>query len=244
MTQENQGDQGSLENFESRLEGGFEWLEKNRRTVGFGVIALLVVAGLVAAGVEWSNRQEAAGQMAIGEVDQRYLEAMGAAPGELEAPEPANARQATDAREAALAGYSEIATEHSSRTAGKFASLRAAEVEVALERYAAATERLTALVDAAGASSILGATANRLLGFAYEELKQPADAAKAYEAAGSAAAYPARETAWLAAAETYLRAGDNESAARAFQELKAVDEVYATALGVDSRLEALGVEAD
>ena len=65
MTQHKQGDQGTLENFEASLEGGFEWLERNRRTVAFGVVAALVAAGLIAVAVEWSSRKEAAGQMAV-----------------------------------------------------------------------------------------------------------------------------------------------------------------------------------
>ena len=115
-------------------------------------------------------------------------------------------------------------------------------MELGLERYQAAVERLSSLAEEVGADSLLGATANRLLGFAYEELERPDAAARAYEAAGAAESYPGRETSWQAAAETYLRAGDREAAIRAFRELQKVDEQYAESLGVESRLEALGVE--
>lgn len=244
MTQQNQEGQGSLENFEATLEGGFEWLENNRRIVGIAAVSVLALGGLLAVAIEWSSRQEAGAQVRLSQIEKAYLEAMGAAPGQLEAPEPANADQATQARETALAGYDEVIAEYGSRTAGLLATLRAAELEIGLERSDAAVARLELVVDQAGADELLGATANRLLGFVYEELEQPAAAAGAYQAAASAEDYPGRETAWLAAAETYLRAGDNDAAVSAFRALKQVDAEYAAAIGADSRLEALGVVED
>ena len=90
-----------LAGFEAWLQDAFAWANDHGREIMVG-LALFVLVGAIAAGVyEWRRRSLADEETDLARIDARFTSAMGANPGEYFVPEPANADQAKQAREAA-----------------------------------------------------------------------------------------------------------------------------------------------
>ena len=227
------------EGFEATLERGFEWLEANSKPVLGFLAGLILLGGAVALGFEWSERQAEAAQAQLDEVERGYFEAMGASPVAFYVTEPANQDLARRAREAALAGYGQVVADHAGSVAEQVAQIRAAEVEIGLGRLEDAEQRLAAAADEMDADSPLRATALRLRGYALEELERFADAAAAYESAAAVESYPGRESVYLAAGESWLRAGDSARALGAFRETLVLAPAWAEREGLVERVAGL-----
>ena len=225
--------------FEARLERGFEWLEANARTLIIIGVGLLALGGVVAGSFEWSVRQELAAQTALELAERAYYQGMGTPIAELFVTEPANQDRALRAREAALVGYQNVAVDYPGSVAANAAQLRAAEVEIELERLEAASGRLGTLAALLADDDPLRASALRLQGYAFEEQEKFAEAATAYEAAAAVTSYPAREALWLAASENHLRVGELERAIAALRQILAIAPAWAESQGLLERLEGL-----
>ncbi len=238
MTQHHGETERRAQGFEARLEVLYERVVSNPIPYVSGVVGLLLV-GLVAALVsEWRDQSQQTAQLALEQVEWRYLEGMGGTRGDLYVVEPANEEQAREARERALAGYEQVIAEHGGVTR-EAAQMRAAEIEIDMGRLVAAQERLQIAADDMAGDSVLRAAALRLRGYVLEELGRLEEAAAAYEEAGAVESYPAREALWLAAGDTYLRAGDLEGAAAAYREILGIAPAFAEREGLVERLAGL-----
>ncbi len=227
--------------FEATLERIFEWLEDNSKPVLGALAGLVLLGAAVALGFEWSASQAKTAQAQLDEVERSYFEAMGASPLDLYVTEPANREQAQRAREAALAGYEQVAADHPGSVAEQLAQIRAAEIEIDLGALEAAEERLARAADEMDEDSPLRATALRLRGYVLEQLDRFADAAAAYESAAAIESYPGREGLYQAAGDSWLRAGNRERALGAFRETLALAPAWAERQGLVDRV--IGLEA-
>ena len=229
------------EGFEATLGRIFEWLEDNSKPV-LGALAGVVLLGAAAAlAFEWSASQARTAQSQLAEVERSYFEAMGASPVAFYVTEPANQEQAQRARDAALAGYEQVAADHPGSVAEQLAQIRAAQVEIDLGGMDAAEQRLAQAADQMDEDGPLRATALRLRGYALEELERFADAAAVYESAAAIESYPGRESLYAAAGESWLRAGNLERALGAFRETLALAPAWAEREGLVDRV--IGLEA-
>jgi tetratricopeptide (TPR) repeat protein len=229
-----------LEGFEARLQSGFEWISAHPREVLTALGAALLAGLLVAGAWEWSQRREALGHEALGNVERQFIQAMG---GDLRGDpiptEPANSEQARNAREQALAGFTAVIAEHSGSRAAELAAVRAAEMEIDLGRTLDAVRQLEARLVELAPDDPLRAVALRLLAYAHETLDQTAQAGEAYLQAAAVEAYPDRALMYFQAGERLERAGDARRAADAYQSGLRLDAVLGEQRRVVSRIELL-----
>ncbi|MFQ5513457.1 MAG: hypothetical protein ACE5FG_03395 [Myxococcota bacterium] len=229
------------EGFDARLEAAFAWVA-DHWMAALGVVGgLLVTGGIVAGAYEYRQRTEDAAQVALAQVENRFVRAMG---GDVQATlisEPANPELARTAREEALAEYDEVAIEHGGTRAADLARLRAAEMEVGLGHWNEGQRRLAELAAELDAEDPLRAVALRLRGYVLEQQGRFADAGEAYAEAAAVRSYPARGSLWMTAGEAYARAGQGDLALDAFQEALAADPELAEQAGVVDRLSELSV---
>ncbi len=228
------------EGFEGLIEDVFEWITAHAREVITGVGAFLIVGGTAAGFWEWSRRQAAAAQAELATVEIAYNLAMGSSPRTVFTAEPANADRALRAREAALAGFQGVSDEHPGSVAAAIGQIRAAEMEVELDRGDAAQARLDALAAELDRDELMRGVALRLRGYVLEELGRWGDAGIAYADAAMVASYPDRPAAWLASAESYARAGDADGELGAYQQILELDPAFAESQQITERLNALG----
>ncbi len=225
--------------FDVKLEEAFDWLGENIRMVlaGLGVV---LVMGAVAAGIyEFRSRQEGKAQFALAQVEVGFVRAMGSASQDFLVSEPANAEQALKGRQEALGRFDAVVLEFRGSRAAQVASVRAAEMEVGLERWPDAEQRLTRLSEKLGADDALRAVALRLLGYAQEQQGRFLEAGESYAAAAKVKGYPARGTLLIAAGASFARGGTNDRAMIAFQEALSADPELAEQQGIVERLAEL-----
>ncbi|MCE2391483.1 MAG: tetratricopeptide repeat protein [Proteobacteria bacterium] len=198
------------------IQDALEWVQRNA-----GRLAVLV-AGLAAIGItaavvyELDRRAQSAAQSALHRIEAEFAAGMGSPAQEALIPEPANREQATRAREAALEALERFVVEHAGSEALAAAQIRAAEVEADLGRFAEADARLERLTGELTDQDPRKGIALWLRGYVLEELEEPVRAAQLYEAAGRLMEFPPRAQAWLAAGQTYSRAGRYSEAVRAY----------------------------
>jgi tetratricopeptide (TPR) repeat protein len=207
-----------LEGFELWLQEAFAWANEHAREIIIGAAVLLVVGAIVTGVIEWRERQSEGAQTALAEIDAHFATAMGSNPGEYFVSEPANAEQATKAREAALGELDAFIAAHASSTLAAVASIKAAEMEVDLGKLEAADQRLAKLVDSLQSNDPRRAIALRLRGYALEQRGQTLAAAEAYEAGAKVESYPPRALLWISAGDTFARAGAHDRAIAAYRE--------------------------
>ena len=225
--------------FDAKLEEAFDWLGENIRFVlaGLGVVLL---AGALTAGIyEFRSRREGKAQFALAQVEVGFSRAMGSASQDFLISEPANAEQALKGRQEALGRFEAVVLEFRDTRAAVVASVRAAEMEVGLERWPDAEQRLTRLSEKLDADDALKAVALRLLGYAQEQQGRFLEAGESYAAAAQIKGYPARGTLLIAAGASFARGGTNDRALIAFQEALSADPELAEQHGIVERLAEL-----
>jgi tetratricopeptide (TPR) repeat protein len=215
------------------LDRGFAWISENALATLSVLGAVIALAAILAGTHELRSSREEAAQTALAAVQQDLDAAF--APGA----EPANPDTARQLREKALAGFESVISEHEGRTGAQFAVIRAAELEIDLERFDAAEKRLSAAMSQWPEDSVQRAVAMRLRGYALERLGRYADAAEAYAQAAAIEAYPGRAGAYVQAGDTFARLGESERAVSAYEALLLVDPGFAERAGVLERLEGL-----
>ncbi len=207
-----------LAGFEARLQDVFAWANAHGREIMVALGALLL-AGAIASGVyEWRRRAVAEEETDLARIEARFTTAMGANPGEFFVPEPANADQATKAREATLAELDGFSAKHAGSRLAAIAGINAAELEVDLGRLDTAEARLTKLIESLPVSDPRRAVALRLRGYALDQKGDALAAAEAYEAGAKVEAYPPRALLWIAAGDAYARANAPERSISAYRE--------------------------
>jgi tetratricopeptide (TPR) repeat protein len=231
--------QSPLERFEARAERVFDWITHHPRHVLIGLGAAALV-GLLGSGIyEWRDRAESSAQEALGKVERRFAESLGGDPRLVNPPEPANAEEARQSREQALAGFQSVVADHPRSRAADFAHLRAAEVEIDLGQLDASIARTDALAAALGTDDPIRALALRLLGYAHSQRGEFLEAGAAYARGAAVESYPDRGGLWLVAAASFERAGAPHRAIQAYQEVLAVDPDFGEREGVVDRLASL-----
>ncbi|MFI5317687.1 MAG: tetratricopeptide repeat protein [Myxococcota bacterium] len=207
-----------LEGFEARLQDAFAWANDHGREIMIGAAVVLVIGAISAGIFEWQRRTREAEQSELARIEARFAEAMGANPGEYFVPEPANAEQATKAREAALAEFDAFIAQHANRPLAAIAGIKAAELEVDLGRLDAADARLAKLCESLDPTDARRAIALRLRGYTLDQKGDTLAGAQAYEAGAKIEAYPPRALLWISAGDAYARANAPERAIAAYRE--------------------------
>ncbi len=244
MTMRSRGDtEARASGFDATLEAGFNWVLERLRWV----LALLGVVLVVGAGVAISHDRRTQGendaQLALRRVEAGFSVAMGNPADEIWVTESANPEQAQRGREEALARFEAVSLEHPGTRAALLAELRAAEMEVELERWPDAETRLTELVSELEEQDLLRAVALRLLGYSQEQQGRFAEAGESYEQAVLPGLYPDAGSVWLRAGASFARGGATERAVGAYQKLLSLDPELAEQSGVIERLSELAALA-
>jgi predicted negative regulator of RcsB-dependent stress response len=240
MTERQHGDtETRLMGFEARLQDGFEWANAHGREIVVGIAVFLVAGGILAGLWEMRSRKSAAAEAELARIEARFTQAMGATTGELFIAEPANAEQATKAREAALAELDAFIADQGSSDAARIAGLRAAEIEVDLGRLPDADKRLEALDATFDPDDPRRAVAMRLRGYVVDQGGDPLAAAEIYEAAARIESYPPRVLLWIAAGDCFARAAQPARAVAAYRQALAASPEVAEQEGV---LVRIGIE--
>ena len=229
--------------FDATLEAGFNWVLERLRWV----LMLLGVALVVGAGIAISHDRRTQGendaQLALRQVEAGFSLAMGSPAEEIWVAEPANPEQAQRGREEALARFEAVSLEHPGTRAARLADLRAAEMEVELERWADAETRLSELVSELDEPDLLRAVALRLLGYSQEQQGRFTEAGDSYEQAALPGLYPAAGSVWLQAGASFARAGAIERSVGAYQKVLSTNPELAEQSGVLERLSELAALA-
>ncbi len=244
MTMRSRGDtEARASGFDATLEAGFDWVLERLRWV----LTLLGVVLVVGAGVAISHDRRTQGendaQLALRQVEAGFSVAMGSPADEIWVTEPANPEQAQRGREEALARFEAVSLEHPGTRAALLAELRAAEMEVELERWPDAETRLTELVSELEEQDLLRAVALRLLGYSQEQQGRFAEAGESYEQAVLPGLYPDAGSVWLRAGASFARGGATERAVGAYQKLLSLDPELAEQSGAIERLSELAALA-
>jgi predicted negative regulator of RcsB-dependent stress response len=229
--------------FDAVLEGLFERIRLNSRTLGIALGVVLVLGVAAAAAYEYAKRAEVEALDALAEIEIQFSSAMGAPAGVALVPEPANAALAERARETALTQLEDFLSDYGSSGAAAVAAIRAAEMEVDMGRLEAASERLERLATDLDADDPRRAIALRLRAYVLEEQAQPVAAAEIYERAAEVTTYPARSLVLISAGEAFERAGEYRRAIGSYQQALAIAPDVSQQAGLLRRITMLEYKA-
>ena len=193
-------------------ERALEWVGNNARIV----LSVAVVALLIAAAYGYydsvQTRRENAASLALAEVRDAYLVAMGAAPGSLEAPEPADRSAAQPIWKEYSARFGKVAEEYPGTAAAAIARLEQGNLVADGGDAAAAIDVWRSAIARLSGRSPLAGILHQRIGQALESTGDWEGAGGAYEAAASIRSYTFRDWALADAARCYLMANRPEKA--------------------------------
>jgi tetratricopeptide (TPR) repeat protein len=207
----------TLHEIESGLERAAHWAATHPVAVLVTLGALLAGAAGIGGFRAWSASREAGASAAVAATQADYLKAMGAAPGALEVPEPANAEAAAATRREFAARFREAAEQHAGTAAAVTAWLQAGDL---LEDVGQREDGLAA-ARAAVEAAPNGSTLQAQLAAGLEAAGDPAAAAAEYLQAGRTPDFPGRILALGNAARAFADAGQDELALEVFASLDA-----------------------
>lgn len=202
----------TLEEIEGVLDRAAGWVAANPKPV---LIVLGIVVGgaaLVGGSQWWIERTKLWASGAVAEVTKEYFDAMGATPGAVTVPEPANPETARAAREEYAAKFVEVAEAHAGSTAAVDAWIEAGNLREQLDDAEGALAAWEKAAESAPSGSSVRALALARLAAGYEGADRWADAAEAWEQAGNIERYPLRHEALAFAARANVEAGETERA--------------------------------
>lgn len=198
-----------------------DWLSRNAIVwLGLLVAALVVASGLIFA-MSRAEGVETRAAEALAEVRGAYFTAMGASPGDVTVPEPANPETARRLRGQYVERFREVATAHPDTAAGALALLHAGNLQAEMGEREAALATWRAGLEELAADDPLRGFFLRRIAAAHEAEGAWSEAAQSYEEAGGVAAYPQRFAALADAARAWVEAGETERALAAFDRLEA-----------------------
>ena len=181
------------------------WLAENQRPILTAMVGILIVAGgwgYVSSSTEEANSQA---DTALSEVQTEYRLAMGAAPGSISTPEPANPEAAREIREEYIERYTAVGP-------GGVAFLEAGRLHQALGDSEAAVMSYQVGLDSLPDGNALRGFLWSRLGSVYEQTEQWAEAANAYTQASTTANYALQSGDRAAAIRAYIHAGEPSAA--------------------------------
>lgn len=182
------------DDFLTFTEKASRWVIKNQRRLTIGMVAVLVVVGVVFALVSYNKSHQRSGAVAYGKAFFNYQEA-------LANPSPAAWAQL-------VASLNTVSSEYASTYSGKLASLNMAAVLINLGDYAKAEEVLRNLLDEPGLAAEISALAWGTLGQCLEVAGKSDEATQAYAKAAHASG-PASADIWKTAQARLLQ-GTNQ----------------------------------
>jgi hypothetical protein len=237
----------TLHEIESIFDRLARWTADNPALVLALVTAILLGAAAIGGFGAWRSRNEAKASAELAGIEADYQRAMGAKPGQLDIPEPANAEAAAKTRREFATRLLEAADRLAGTRAEVSARLAAGTLQSELGEHDAALASWRAAADAAPRRSALEALARVRLAAGLESAGDPAAAAEAYLAAGQIEEFPGRVLALGDAARGFAEAGQTERALEVFagitEEERKQLPVYVTARLTELRLGAQPAEA-
>ncbi|MCS5638541.1 MAG: hypothetical protein NZ990_18660 [Myxococcota bacterium] len=209
----------ALDEIESAGDRLVLWLGENQRAILVAAAGILVLAGGWGYMARSQDVASSAADAALSEVQQGYRLAMGADPGGIEIPEPANLAAAREIREDFSARYAAVAEAHAGTGPGAVAYLEAGKLRQALGETDAAVGAYQAGLDSLPEDDPLRGFLWSRLGSVYEQEQQWPSAATAYANAGATANYAIRGDAMAGAIRAYIHAGEPSAALAQADEL-------------------------
>ncbi len=208
-----------FDEFESSAERLAGWVRRHALVLGVG---LLAVIGGVWGGQLWlraGEAREGAASAALAEVRGEYLIAMGGDPGSFEPPELANPEAARQIRSEFAERFRDVAAAHEGTVSGTLARLQALELEEAEPE--ATLAGLEAALAETPDNPTLRAIVLQRIAQTHEAAGRLAEAASAYESAGSLEEFPLWGFALAEAARCYADAGESERALALYDRIAA-----------------------
>jgi hypothetical protein len=229
-----------IESIFDRIAG---WVAHNPVGV-LSTLAVILIAAAATGGYRaWRADREAKASAEVAAIEAEYLRAMGASPGQIDVPEPANAEAAAETRREYATRLAEAADRLDGSRAGVMARLRAGQLRAELGERDAALADWRAAADDAPDGSALEALARTRLAAGLESAGDAAGAAEAYWAAGRVPEFPGRVLALGDAARAFADAGQTERALEIYRGLTA-EEVEQLPVHVAARLRELAVRRE
>ncbi len=210
----------TLHEIESAFDRLAHWAGANPGAVLSVLGGVLLVAAGGGALQAWRNQQSLGASAEVAQVQNAYLDAMGAQSGAFEFVEPANAEAAKATREEFAAKFLEVADRQTGTAGGVAARLEAATLLNALGKPDQALEAWRKAAREAPSGTLVEALARIRLARALEASGDPAAAAAEFEQAGQVADYPGRVVALADAARSYADAGNVAKALALFAALE------------------------
>lgn len=187
----------------------------------FGVVGVVLAAAAGVGLVQWSNaRAEAEASTAVARVEADFRKAMGAAPGSVEIPEPANPEMGRQARLETVEGYLEVAAEHSGTVSAVRALLAAGNLQAEAGELDEAIETWRRAAAGAGRSAVLRGLILSRLGSGLESAERWAEAGEAHAEAAEIEDLPTRYFAMADAARCFAEAEDRPRAQALYDRLE------------------------
>ena len=216
-----------------------EKITQNPVPILVGAISILVVAAVVGLAGDYSESGTEASASALAKVQGVYRSSMGATPGSLEVPEPANPETARRLRTEAIRGYEEVAVEHPGTPAAAIAWLESGKLQGELGNREAEQEAYQNGLNAAEAESGLVAFLRVREATALEADGQYAAAAESYEAAADVPLNPLKYDMLAEAARCWAQAGDAKRARMVYQRIQVEATDYLMPAYTEARLREL-----
>ena len=229
----------ALDEIESAGDRIVLWLGEYQRSILIVAAGILVLAG--GWGYVSGSRETAssAADTALSEVQQGYRLAMGADPGGIDIPEPANVEAAREIRQDFSARYEAVAEAHAGTGPGAVAYLEAGKLRQALGETEAAVSAYEAGIASLPADDALRGFLWSRLGSVYEQDAQWPSAAIAYGNAGSTPNYAIRGDAMASAIRAYIHAGEPSAALSVADELARAESDYVLPGSLQAQIDEL-----
>jgi len=197
-----------------------EKITQNPAPILVGAAIILVVAAVVGLVGDYSDSGTEASASALAKVQGVYRSSMGATPGSLELPEPANPETARRLRTEAIRGYEEVALEHPGTPAAAIAWLEAGKLQGQLGNGDAELQAYQNGLNEAEVESGLVAFLRVRQATALEAAGEYAAAAESYEAAAAVPLNPLKYDMLAEAARCWAQAGDSDRARSVYQQIQ------------------------
>jgi tetratricopeptide (TPR) repeat protein len=201
-----------IEEIESITERAANWVRDHLYlTVGV-LVAVLASVGAVGAMQSHQIRQAEAAADALDQVTADYMVAMGANPGDLVAPEPANPTAANSIRNDFAAQYAAVAAEHAGTPAAAMARFEEGNLAAESGDLDHATQIWEGALGELSENPSLRGIFQQRIGGANEAAGRWLQAGEAHEAASAIEGYPLRYWAMASAARCYDQADEHKRA--------------------------------
>lgn len=185
------------------------------------IVAAGVLIGAAATGgyISYSHHRADAAASALGAVRSEYLEAMGAPPGAVEIPEPANPETARSIRLEFAERFLAVASDHAGTAEAALAHLEAGDLLARSRENDRALEVWQEGLEQSSEPEIRGALLSRIA-VAHERAHRFDEAARAHERAADERGYPVAHLERARAAWCWAEAGDTDRALTLYRRVR------------------------